>query len=156
MTTARRYRPAIPARVKLQVVLNQRALCGCGCGAPLSEQVEFDHDPALIFREYDATTRTYTPDANDPAFIKAKLVDCHARKTFGPGGEKRITTRGSDIGEKARVRRLSRDHEEFRRRMLARATGEAAPDAGKPRKRKPSIPSRPFPKRPANLTRSKK
>ena len=158
MSEERRYRPAIPWAVKLQVVLNQGALCGCGCGAPLDlvSNTDFDHDPALIFRPYDPATRIYTPDANDPESLKAKLRDCHKRKTFGPGGEKRITTRGSDIGELYKGRRVTKDHELFRRRMLAKTTGETDPDVGKLPERKARIPSRPFPNGKANSLKGPK
>lgn len=69
---------------------------------------ELDHDPALILREFDAATGKYTPDANDPAYLVYRDPDEHQQKTTGrrPGAERTITTKGSDIGLKAKFARL--------------------------------------------------
>jgi hypothetical protein len=91
-----RYRPAIPDRVKLIVVLRQEGKCGCGCGLKLGtlENTEFDHCPPLALREYDEATRTYTPAANDPDKIVARIKEQHRAKTHHPRGPH--TTIGSD------------------------------------------------------------
>lgn len=93
---SKRYRPAIPDRVKLQVVLRQDGLCGCGCGGRLGTlaNTEFDHCPPLALREYDEATRKYTPDANDPEKIVARIKQHHRDKTSHPKGPH--TSHGGD------------------------------------------------------------
>lgn len=90
------YRPAIPMRVKLIVVLRQRGMCGCGCGEPLGtiENVEFDHAPPLALRTFDPITKTFAPPANDPDRIIAKIKVHHRLKTSHPRSLK--TSIGSD------------------------------------------------------------
>ena len=130
-------RPAIPHAVKMAVCTRQAFKCACGCGNPLLfGMTQFDHRPALMNREYNLDTHTFTPDANDPLFIEAVTMTCHALRTFGPGGEKRITTRGSDIGEKARERAMSEKHRAHRDLM-------AAKECGQPRKLKNTFGRRP-------------
>lgn len=111
--SARRKR--IPDRVKLIAALRRYGLT--------IEDVEFDHDPALALRPVNPATGDTIPPANDPEHIRMLLITEHRRKTFGPGGEKRITTAGSDVGNIAKVRRLSKKQEEMRRRMLAKESG---------------------------------
>ncbi|WP_315729915.1 hypothetical protein [Bradyrhizobium sp. SZCCHNRI2010] len=137
------FRKAIPVTVKLQVVLRQNAIC-TKCGERLGkiEDTEFDHVPALQLRCWDAEAKDTTPPANDPAFIEAKHADCHASKTFGSHGE---LTRG-DVTEIARTKRIAKDTDEFRRRMLAKVDPDVEVDAS-PRRPKKKWPSRPFPKR---------
>lgn len=82
------YRPAIPMKVKLEVVLRQDGRCGCGCLERLDTiaNTEFDHCPPLALREYDEETRIYTPDANDPTKIVARVKVHHRDKTNHPRG----------------------------------------------------------------------
>ncbi|WP_316196706.1 hypothetical protein [Bradyrhizobium sp. SZCCHNS3053] len=133
------FRKAIPVTVKLQVVLAQNAIC-TKCGERLGkiEDTEFDHVPALQLRCWDADAKDTTPRANDPAFIEAKHVDCHAQKTFGSPQE---LTRG-DVTEIARTKRIARETEDFRRRMLAKVD----PDIEVPEtpRRKKAWPKRPL------------
>ena len=119
------YRPHMPHSVKESVCNRQGFKCACGCGAPLLwGRTEFDHNPALMNRAFDPVAKTYTPDANAPVFIQAFTTDCHAQKTFGPGGTSRITTRGSDIGEKARERAVSATHQAHRDVMASKQCGQ--------------------------------
>lgn len=129
-----RRRKTIPDRVKLIVTLRELGLT--------IEQVNFDHHPMLEMRPIDEETGETIPPANDPDGIRLLLITDHKRKTFGPGGEKRITTAGGDIHALAHTRRLTKNQEEFRRRLLAK-------DSGEPVQRKSKWPKRPFrPKRP--------
>lgn len=115
----------MPHSVKMAVGDRQKWHCACGCGGwLLFGQTEFDHKPALMNRTFDPVTNTYTPDANDSAFIEALTTGCHAQKTFGPGGTSRITTRGSDIGEKARERAVSATHQAHRDVMASKQCGQ--------------------------------
>jgi hypothetical protein len=107
-------------------------------------EVELDHSPALVLRDWDAEAQDTVPAASDPRFLIWRPKAEHARKTFGPGGERRITSAGGDIHAAAHVRRLGRKEADFRARLLAKATGTEAPA---PSRRKSTIPSRPFPNR---------
>ena len=127
-------RRKIPDRVKLHAALRAMGLT--------IEKVQFDHHPPLAMRPVDPDTGDTVPPANDPEYVFMLTLGEHRTKTFGPGGEKRITTAGSDIGNIAKTRRLAQQQEEFRRRVLR--GGEVRP----PPTRKRKISSRPFPKRP--------
>ena len=109
-------RKAIPDRVKLIAALRRMGLT--------IEQVQFDHAPALALRPINPETGDTIPPANDPDHIELLLITEHKAKTFGKGGEKRITTAGSDIHAIAKTRRLAKQQEEARRRMLAKTTGD--------------------------------
>ena len=132
-------RKPIPDRIKLAVALRRFGLSVA--------DVNFDHNPALGLRPYNHATGDTIPPANDPNFIDMLLTETeHKPKTFGPGGEKRITTAGSDIHRIRKVDRLSAQQQEFRRRITAQQScNTPEPDRGK--KRTASIPSRPFQKR---------
>jgi hypothetical protein len=116
-------RPAIPKSVKAAVFARQNGRCAEGrvkIGLGF-EPFHLDHRPALCTRRFDTEAREgkgdTIPASNDPNFIEAITVAAHKARTFGPGGERRITTRGSDIGEKARVKRLAAKHAPQRRDM---------------------------------------
>lgn len=132
MSERPKVRKAIPDRVKLIAALRRFGL--------VIEQVQFDHAPALALRPINPVTGDTIPPANDPEHIQMLLIVEHKAKTFGPGGEKRITTAGSDIGNIAKTRRVTKDQEDFQRRMLAKEAGE------KP-ERKSKWPKRSFPKK---------
>jgi len=120
-------RKAIPLLVKLQVALREM-------GLSISE-VNFDHQPPLALREWDPEAQDTIPPANDPEHIGLMVTKDHKRKTFGTPA----TTAGSDIHKIAKVRRLSRKEEEFRKRLLKPEDSESH--------RKSRWPKRPFPKR---------
>ncbi|BBB99669.1 hypothetical protein [Bradyrhizobium elkanii] len=136
------FRKAIPDKVKLQVVIRQDSKCS-SCGQRLGKLVdtEFDHIPAVQLRCWDPEAKDTVPPSNDVEHIFAKHVDCHAAKTFGSKASKR----GADVTEIARTKRIAKDTEEFRRRMLAKVD----PDVEMPREKRPkrAWPKRSFPKR---------
>ena len=144
LTTAH-LRKGITPVVKVQVILNQGGRCAAS-GEVLTDarKVRFDHRPPLQDRPWNPDADDFDPPQNDPAYIEAIATEEHDRRTFGPGGEKRITTRGSDLREAARTRALTEAEASFRARLLAKhsAAGDPAPRP-KPKRR---IPSRPFPK----------
>lgn len=74
------------------------------------EHPECDHDPALILRKFNSRTRKFSPDANNPKFLIYCEKAEHQQKTTGrkPGATRTITTKGSDIGLKAKFARLER------------------------------------------------
>lgn len=126
-------RKAIPDRVKLIATLRRFGL--------KIEDVQYDHNPALALRPINPHTGDTIPPANDPDFIDMLLIAEHKEKTFGRGGEKRITTADGDVGKIAKMDRVTAAQEDFRRRMLAKDQGEEPP------KRKSKWASRPFPSR---------
>ena len=108
----------MPKAVKLESRRLSGEMCGCGCGQPLPPfeakgATEYDHRPSLMNRRWNARKRDWEPAANDPRYIRPLLPKCHKAATFGPGGEKRITTRGGDIGEKAHERSMRDKHQTF-------------------------------------------
>lgn len=83
------------------------ALRGLGFVKP-----QLDHDPALILRQQFKNGRgeiiRYVPDANNPNHLIYRESDKHLEKTIGrkAGAERTVTTKGSDIGIKAKFDRL--------------------------------------------------
>jgi len=141
------FRKAIPDKVKLKVVIRQGGACA-SCNEKLGklEDTQFDHVPALQLRCWDPEAKDTVPPANDPEHIFAKHVDCHAAKTFGSKASKR----GADVTEIARTKRIARETEEFRRRMLAKLMDPNEVAEEPPKRAKKKWPSRPFPKRGKN------
>jgi hypothetical protein len=123
-------RKAIPDRVKLIAALRRFGLSVA--------DVQFDHNPALALRPINPHTGDTVPPANDPDHIDMLLLAEHKEKTFGRGGEKRITTADGDVGKIAKMHRVSDSEENFRRRLLAKDKGEEPPPS------KSKWPSRPF------------
>lgn len=113
----RDHRKSIPAGVKVECLMVALAQA---LGLDSDTRFEFDHSPALCLRDFDPETGRFTPDQNDPAFIVVRTPEDHHVKTFGT----KATTYGSDIFERAKNRRLTRDQEDFRRRMLAKEPGQ--------------------------------
>jgi hypothetical protein len=97
------YRPDIPLRTQRAVRERADGICECGCRQPLGARSDIDHHPALGLRRFDAATRTYTPDANDPEFLQVLRHDCHAIKTGG----NQATSAGSDAHAMAKARRIA-------------------------------------------------
>jgi hypothetical protein len=135
------FRKAIPDLVKLKVVLRQHSLCPT-CGERLGklEHTQFDHVPAVQLRCWDPEAKDTIPPSNDVDSIFAKHVDCHAAKTFGSKASKR----GADVTEIARTKRIAKETEAFRKRILAKGDPEAAQPPARPKKQ---WPKRPFQKR---------
>lgn len=75
-------------------------------------QFALDHDPALILRPYNPRIKDiaarYAPHAHDPVALVYREKADHQQKTTGrkPGAERTITTKGSDVGLKAKFARL--------------------------------------------------
>lgn len=136
----------MPTSVKLDVVIRQEGRCKA-CGEKLGQlaDTQFDHSPALQLRSWDAEEANTIPAANDASAIEAKHKDCHLQKTTGRKGESRLgDARSGDVPTIARVKRLSRKEQEFRKRMLIKSSGD---EEEVPKKQKHRWPSRPFPKR---------
>lgn len=88
-------------------------------------RVHYDHRPAVWERKFDTETDDTIPPANDPKYIEAITPEEHDYRTHGRGGEKRVTTLGSDSHVRAKAKRFAKDRDEDR------------PSRGR-------IPSRPF------------
>lgn len=127
-------RKAIPDKTKLEVVIRQEGKCKA-CGNKLFElkDTRFDHRPALVNRNVALDNLDYDPPQLDPNFIEALHVDCHDKRTFGPGGEKRITVAGSDLHIRDKTRNLQQQQKEYRDRLLAKDRGEPSPKPKKPK-----------------------
>lgn len=109
-------------------------------------KVNYDHRPPVSERPFDTETNDTIPPANDPDAIEPILEDEHDKRTNGPGGEKRITTAGSDANNRAKRRALTKAQEEFRRKVLERPCGQKRERSGNfPKGRK--IQSRGFQRR---------
>lgn len=102
-------RRPLPLSVKLAVALRELGV--------KETEIDWSHEPALQLRAYDE--RDYSPAQHDPAFLFIRRKAEHAAITFKDNG----TGRG-DLTAIAHVKRVSRKQEEFRRRMLAKDTGE--------------------------------
>lgn len=125
-------RKHIPLKAQLHAALRQLGF--------EPHEVELDHSPALVLREWDAEAQDTVPPASDPRFLIWRPKAEHAAKTFGPGGDRRITSAGGDIHAAAHTRRIGKKEEAFRARLLAKAEGVEPPRA----KPKRPIPSRGF------------
>ncbi|HWV44072.1 hypothetical protein [Pseudorhodoplanes sp.] len=138
-------RPAIPTRVKLDVVIRQEGKCkATGEKLGTLSNTQFDHRPALWERKFDTEAWDTIPPANDPNYIEAVTIEAHDKRTNGPGGEKRITTAGSDAHRRKKDRRAAESRDEFRRNVIER-------ECGQKRKPKGTIRSRGFAKRERTL-----
>lgn len=131
MTTIKRPRPPT-IRQERDALLWQ--FMGC-----TRADVDLDHSPALVRRDYDEATGEFTPAACDPRHLVFMRRGDHKVKTFGPGGERRITTAGSDVAARGKTRDLIEKEEAFQARCLARKAGDPKP--------KSKWASRPFKKR---------
>lgn len=144
------FRKAIPTKVKLQVVLSQGGLCkSCGQRINDVENCRFDHRPPIQLRCWDPEAQDTVPGVNDPEAIEALHKDCHDIKTTGRRGESRLSARDGDVAAIAKVRRITKDQEAYRKRMLAKGD----PDAEEPEpKAKPKFR---WPKRSFNSNRKR-
>lgn len=135
-----------PLHVQVKVLLRQLGLYERELGFGERVKVNWDHRPPLSERRFDTDAWDTIPAANDPNFIEAIDEGTHDKRTNGPGGEKRITTLGSDTHNRKKVRNLIADQVEFVRTVLQRPCGQK-------RVRKGKIPSRPFQQRPKKARR---
>lgn len=124
-------RPPMPVRVKLDVVIRQEGKCKA-TRQKLGElkNTNFDHRPALFERKFDTETNDTIPPANDPGFIEAITVAAHYVRTNGRGGEKRISSVGSDAHRRAKVRRGA-EHREAIAAIRDRPCGQKRTPTGK-------------------------
>lgn len=135
-----RRRP-IPLLVKLQVALRQ-------LGYTVNE-IHWDHTPPLALREWDPVAQDTIPAANDPNHIRILRIEDHKAVTTGRRGESDLSISfNGDVSRIAKARRLSKEEEAFRKRLLAK-------EAGQPREKTGSIKSRGFERRPKEPKRSK-
>lgn len=105
------YRKNIPVAVKIACLLRYfRKFLELGpgvvrdlTGVP-ANQIQFDHRPPLCDRPYDTEAGDFIPPQWDPSKIEPVVKGAHDERTFGrkEGAEKTVTTRGSDVGERAR------------------------------------------------------
>jgi hypothetical protein len=86
------------------------------------DELQLDHDPALILRKLNRRTGKYTPDANDPDYLVYRPKDEHQQKTTGrkPGAERTVTTKGSDIWLKTKFKKLENPTKKRARKIPSR------------------------------------
>jgi 5-methylcytosine-specific restriction endonuclease McrA len=101
---------------KLHVLVKQARCPLCGERLGLLAECDFDHEVALVKRGEDSIDN-----------LRAVHRECHKVKTFGRGGERRISTRDSDISEPKRLDRISEKHMAFQAQILAPAPREDRP-----------------------------
>lgn len=116
------FRPHMPISVKLDAALRALGL--------EPREVDFDHDPPLQLRIWCPEKRDTIPPANDPNHIVPRARAGHKAKTAK-----------TDVPAIAKTKRLARDQEVFRARLLAKDGGDEPPP---PSKRKRQWPSRSF------------
>lgn len=117
------------------------------------KRYELDHRPALTDRPYDTEAGDFIPPQNDPAFIELIEDKAHDQRTFGRKADaaKTVTTRGSDVGERARTKDI-RTSEAIHAAAMAskagdyRAAAQILASAPKQSRLKPKrkIPGRPL------------
>lgn len=123
MTLPSPKRKAIPDRIKVCVLEREvRRLNGW----PPDTRLDYDHDPALQLRAINSAGTDYDPAQLDPDYIYVKRDTDHDRKTFTDNG----TGRG-DITTIAKVKRISKEQEDFRRRVLAKPPGHKRERSGR-------------------------
>jgi hypothetical protein len=155
------YRKAIPTATKLEVLLRtiRKHFNETGTlpavALTAGASIHFDHRPPLEARPYDTELGDFMPPQNDPAHLEAITDEEHHLRTFGrkPGAEVTVTTRGSDIGEAARIRNI-KDSTARHQAIMAAKAGLANNDLGavidglapvaSKQWPKAAIPSRPF------------
>lgn len=120
------HRKAIPLKVKLLVLINQARCSACGKKLGDANQLQFDHRPPLLLREWCEEKQDWNPAQNDPLYLEAIHEDCHQARTTGRKGTSIATTRGSDVGDFAHISAAAEKHEAFRRRLLAKEPGTSA------------------------------
>jgi len=106
---------------KLSIVVRQSVCPLCGERLGSLDGVDFDHFQALALGGEDTNEN-----------MRAVHRACHRVKTSGT----KATTAGSDVQVIAKGKRLARDTEEFRRRILAKDTGNLIPKQTKWPRRK--------------------
>lgn len=128
-------RKAIPMRVKLAVLASQARCAVCGEKLGSLADLQFDHRPPLVAREWNAEAGDYIPPQNDPEAMQAVHSDCHLYRTTGrkPGATKKTSL--GDMGEAAKSRRIQEQQEAFRRRLLAKDQGESKPPSRWPKRK---------------------
>lgn len=121
------FRKPIPWRVKQFVLLRDCERAQLTIAEAAKGEIEYDHRPPLVTRDYDTDADDFIPPQHDPAHIFACRKAKHDERTFGrkDGAAKTVTTRGSDIGEAARTRRLRNSQILHNYKMAAKLHGEA-------------------------------
>ncbi|MDR6954189.1 hypothetical protein J2X65_003557 [Ancylobacter sp. 3268] len=130
-------RPSLTPKQKLTIMARY---CRCP-GLPERGVKCGKHLPAMSDCEFDHIHARALGGSDDLENMRPLCPSCHKVKTNGLGGEKRIASAGSDKHAIAKARRISKNEEAFRQRLLAKQAGD------EPAPRKSRWPSRPFPKR---------
>lgn len=123
----RDYRKDIPLVVKLAVMLRQEGKAPDGLlftqDDALYGKIQFDHNPALLHRDYDTEAKDFIPPQHDPQHIFALRHGQHLQKTTGrkEGATSTVTMRGSDTGEAKRILDIAAHNAVHQARMACKA-----------------------------------
>ena len=118
-TPVRTLRKAITMRAKLQSALLAAGYDWEAITTPGA--IHFDHTPPLGLRARKG--KDFDPPQGDARFIRPMLAADHRRKTSGT----KATSAGSDVHAIAHAKRLTKQQQEFRDRMMAKDAGEEPP-----------------------------
>lgn len=130
-------RRPVPMRVQRDAALRQLGELMRGKGFEAHE-LELDHDPALALRPKNPETGEHEPHQHDSRYLVWRPKAEHAEKTNGVrlGESKNASRIEGDKQMISRAKRLSKDEEAFRARVLAKSedrSGEGRPTrTGKP------------------------
>lgn len=127
------FRKTPGLRVKLEALLRHGPVLDAE-GNRITDlaQIEWDHCPPLMQREYQPSHMDTIPAANDPEFLIPRAIKAHQKKTAQ-----------TDIPEIAKTKRLSDEQRQFRRRILSKTSNDLETYRERPTRRK--IASRRFP-----------
>jgi hypothetical protein len=121
------FRKDIPEAIKREVFKRD----GVPAGA---KGYHIDHRPPLCDRDLDLNANgpgkwDFVPPQHSVVHLEAIDEAEHQRRTTGrtPGAAKTVTTRGSDVGERARTRDIRSSEAAHREAMERKARGEAKP-----------------------------
>lgn len=107
----RRYRPVF---VERDACLNALGLLG--------KAIHYDHRPPLSHRYQDPVTGLYDPDENDARYLFPVLAEVN--KALADGNHRPLS---GDTSIAAKLKRVAKDQEAFRARLLAKDEGQPKP-----------------------------
>jgi len=122
------YRKPITSGLAMRVLIRQ------GCkdldGVPFTEQeeIQIDHDPPLLRRDYHVEAGDFIPPQHSLEHLFARRKMSHLEKTTGrkEGATSTVTVRGSDVGEAAHIRDVRATHELHEVKMAVKRGDPAA------------------------------
>lgn len=134
-------RRAVPMRLQRDAALDLCADLMRKLGmVPVDFVPEFElhHEPPLELRPVDDSTGQHIPPQHERTCLIWMTKAAHRARTTGRRGESDLSLRDGDQGKIAKVRRIEKKRDEFKRALLARDDGT---EPSSPSKRKRPIPT---------------